>query len=200
MSKSLDTDTFSEALNGLRDEAFIASPKYGEQQWRARTHFELGGMKADGSYIQPLLAHPDVLLFKDKMVKAGRKLGIPLFASEVIRTKERQTMLYVQGVSKTPDASSHLYGLAVDIIHGLKGWDLTPKQWLLLHHIGNDICLRYGLYMTWGGSWRPDPVTGVGWDPAHWELAYWKDIKQLAPFSAGFDRKTGRPKRRPSGG
>ena len=65
--------------------------------------------------------------------------------------------------------SPHNYGLAVDIIHGTKAWDLTRKQWEIVGHMGKEVAAQLGVKVVWGGDWK-------FYDPAHWELANWRDI------------------------
>nr|WP_245369132.1 M15 family metallopeptidase [Agrobacterium tumefaciens] len=93
-----------------------------------------------------------------------------MFAHCVYRDDVEQQRLYVKGLSKAkPGQSAHNYGLAVDIVHGTKAWDLTRKQWDLIGHIGKEVAASLGIKVEWGGDWS-------FYDPAHWELANWRDI------------------------
>lgn len=105
-------------------------------------------------------------------------MGIPVFAHSVVRTRDEQTALYVQGVSKAKAGESmHNYGHAIDIIHSTQGWKLSKHQWLLLGHIGKEVAKRIGVKIRWGGDWDMDGIpvlddpTESFWDAAHWELA-----------------------------
>ncbi|MBX8785568.1 M15 family metallopeptidase, partial [Ochrobactrum sp. GRS2] len=63
------------------------------------------------------------------------------------------------------------FGMAVDIIHGTKAYDLDRKAWSLLSHIGKEISVQAGIPVTWGGDWK-------FYDPAHWELKNWKALRE----------------------
>lgn len=140
------------------DLGFMQSRKYTEQQWRA---------KREG-------AHPDLLEFERLLVKRLAKLGVPVFASEVWRDKSRQAELYVKGFTKAPPGKSpHQHGMAVDIVHSTKGWELTPRQWQLIGHLGKELAASKGIKITWGGDFKSL------YDPAHWELANWKELANV---------------------
>ena len=73
--------------------------------------------------------------------------------------------------------SAHNIGEAVDIVHGVFHWDMTPQEWAMIATLGR-LCLdRFNagrpkdaqLRLTWGGDWRSP------WDPAHWEI---RDYRQ----------------------
>lgn len=139
----------------MADPGFLRSSKWQEQQWRA---------KREG-------AHPDILEFERLLVAKLKKLGVPVFASEVWRDKSRQAELYVKGFSKAPPGKSpHQHGMAVDIVHSVKGWELDRKQWALIGHLGKELAIQRGLKVTWGGDFKSI------YDPAHWELTQWKEL------------------------
>lgn len=153
-------DTYREALQALRDKPFCQGVKYTEQQMRA---------DRDG-------AHPDILWFERTFVARMKRLDVPLFAATVWRGKDDQNAAYVKGVSKARyPYSPHNKGCAVDIVHGTKGWDLSERQWAIIGHIGHEIAAANGLKLTWGGKDHADDK--FGWDPAHWELSDWRDIR-----------------------
>lgn len=141
-------------MRALKDPSFCASERWLSCQNRAnRTG-----------------AHPDILEFEKRFMKRARKIGIPLFAHCVMRTSDEQNRLYIKGVSKARAGQSpHNYGLAVDIVHCTKAWDLSRKQWDLLGHIGKEVAAQLGVKIVWGGDWD-------FYDPAHWELRNWRDI------------------------
>jgi hypothetical protein len=145
------------------DREFCFSKKYGEQQFRA----------------DRFGAQPDVLKFERLLVKRAFKLGVPLFAHCVIRGGADQNEMFRQGKSKARAGESpHNYGAAVDVIHGTKAWALSRKQWLIVGHLGKEAAAAAGLAVVWGGDWS-------FWDPAHWELADWREIR--ARYSDGED-------------
>ena len=114
---------------------------------------------------------PRILEFERKLVKRARKIGVPLFAHCVIRGSADQNRLYREGRSKARAGESpHNFGCAVDLIHGTKGWNLTRNQWDIIGHIGHELAIQAGLDVVWGGDWK-------FYDPAHWELADWRKVR-----------------------
>lgn len=151
------------ALRGMVDRPFLASQRYQEQQQRANM---------EG-------AHPDIVEFTRCMVKRLAKHGIPVFASEVIRSPERQDDLYALGTTRAKGGqSAHQYGCAVDIVHSVQGWGLSEREWKLIGHVGKELIAQKGLRVesfAWGGDWG-------FYDPAHWQIADWKAQREQYPF------------------
>lgn len=143
------------ALANMRDKRYLKTARYGEQQHRANRR----------------LAQDQILVFEKRLVKEMAKLGVPMFAHEIYRTKERQKALFDAKRTKLLDGA-HMRGAAVDIIHSIKGWELTRQQWSLIGHVGKEIAKRLGIHLVWGGDWN-------FYDPAHWELKNWRE---LPPF------------------
>lgn len=159
----LGENAYADELRGMVDFPFCFSEIYGVQQGRAET----------------LGAQPEILEFSRKLIKRARKLGIPLWAHCVIRGSQEQNRLFREGKSKARAGESpHNYGAAVDLIHGTKGWNLTRKQWAIIGHLGKELAASLGLKVVWGGDWD-------FYDPAHWELANWREIR--AQYSDGED-------------
>ncbi|QCS37273.1 hypothetical protein [Tortoise microvirus 78] len=151
----LEVVDYGTALRAIMDGGFLASRKYREQQLRA---------DREG-------AHPVILDFERAFVRRLAKLGVPMFASEVLRAPERQNELHKAGNSKAKAGQSpHQYGMAVDLVHGVKGWGLDPRSWKMIGHVGKELARQNGWRLTWGGDWK-------FYDPAHWELANWKELK-----------------------
>ena len=149
-----DGDKYASELRGMIDRSFLLSERHKGQHNRA-----------DRSR-----GHPTLLEFERVLIKRFAKLGVPMFAHCVYRDDVEQQRLYVKGLSKAkPGQSAHNVGLAVDIVHGTKAWDLTRKQWDLVGHIGKEVAASLGIKVEWGGDWS-------FYDPAHWELANWRDI------------------------
>lgn len=158
---------FDDAIRGMRDRAFLASQNWQDQQWRANR---------EG-------ANPYILEFERVFIKRMAKLGVPMFAHEVVRTAERQDDLYAQGVTKAKAGqSAHQYGCAVDIVHSVKGWGLSNKEWALCFHVGTEVRKALGIALEWGGD-DPDINDAFDWDPAHWELDTWKIWKDQFPWT-----------------
>lgn len=148
--------TYSEALRGLVNKARLQSQMWAQQQYRAN---RVG-------------AHPDLLEFERVFIKRMSKLGVPLFAAEVVRSSQRQEELFALGNSRAKGGqSAHQYGCAVDIVHSIRGWNLAPKEWAVIGHVGKELIVSKGFAMTsnaWGGDWS-------FWDPAHWQIADWRN-------------------------
>lgn len=166
---------FSEALRGMVNREFLASEKHVHQHRRA--------IRAG--------AHPAILEFEKAFTRRMAKLGVPMHASEVYRTPERQNDLYALGNSKAKAGQSpHQFGLAVDLIHSVKGWNLDERQWKLIGHVGKEVAkkVRFGYldakgeYHTahvefeWGGDFQSI------YDPAHWQLVDWKQLRAKYPW------------------
>ena len=149
-----------EALARMANRGFLGSRRYAEQQWRAR---RTG-------------AHPDILEFESALVRRWEKLGVPMFTHECVRSAERQDELFRDGFSKARAGSSaHEFGCAVDVVHGVLGWNLDARQWGLVAHVGKEVAAQKGIAVVWGGDWK-------FYDPAHWELETWKQIKGGFPW------------------
>lgn len=159
----LDTpvpETFSEALAGMVNRSFLRSERYQQQQWRAN---RLGAL-------------PKLVEFEGKLVKRMRALGVPMFAHNMIRSAAEQEKLLRDGVSRAGGGqSAHNYGLAVDIVHSARGWDLKAKEWALIGHVGKEVAKACGVKVEWGGDWN-------FYDPAHWEVEDWRVLKGKFPF------------------
>lgn len=152
--------SFDGALRGMVDRPFLASQRWQEQQWRA---------SREG-------AHPVILDFEKLLIRRMGRLGVPMFASEVIRTPERQEDLYALGTTKARAGQSpHQYGCAADIVHSVHGWDLDQKAWALIGHVGKELAAQRGLKVIWGGDWN-------FYDPAHWELKEWREVWEQYPW------------------
>lgn len=146
---------YAEALRAMTDRAFCQSERYSDQQGRAERN---GAQQA-------------ILDFERKFISRCRKMGIPLFTHCCIRGSVEQNRLFKEGMSKARAGESpHNYGAAVDIIHGTKGWTISRKQWAILGHIGKETAAVSGISVVWGGDWK-------FFDPAHWELTNWRDVR-----------------------
>lgn len=157
----VDPPDMQAALRGMVDRPFLASRKWEEQQQRAWREE----------------AHPDILEFERCFIKRLKRQGIPAFASEVGRTAERQDELFALGHSLAKAGQSpHQYGCAVDVVHSVKGWGLANNQWALIGHIGKELATQKGIKLVWGGDFKKL------YDPAHWEMADWRDQRAEYPF------------------
>jgi len=158
--------TYREARDRMIDAKMIVSRKYQEQQWRA---LRVG-------------AHPQILEFGNYLVAKLKKLNIPVFANEYVRTAERQKHLKATGMSDAGPANGpHVWGCAVDIVHSVHGWSLSKKQWEFIGKLGKELAVARSIPIVWGGDWPPI-VEKVGWDPAHWQLKHWRQEMSGFPF------------------
>lgn len=145
---------FAEALRGMVNRQFLVTEKHVHQHRRA--------VRAG--------AHPAILEFEKAFIRRMAKLGVPMHASEVYRTPDRQNDLYALGNSKAKAGQSpHQFGLAADLIHSVMGWNLDQRQWKLIGHVGKEIAVQKGLKLEWGGDWE-------FYDPAHWQVKGWKAL------------------------
>lgn len=159
MDMPAETATFEAGLKAIRNLDFLKSPKYGDQQSRANRKG----------------AHVDILDFERALVRRLRKLGVPVFAHCVIRTSAEQDALFVQGNSKARGGQSpHNYGFAVDIVHSVSAWEIPAHAWAMIGHVGKEVAASLGVKVQWGGDWS-------FYDPAHWELADWRKLRDSPP-------------------
>lgn len=158
----VQSEGFAEALRGMVNREFLASERHVNQHRRAVRE----GM------------HPHLAEFERLLIRRLAKHGVPLFAAEVYRSPARQAELLVTGFSKLA-IGPHQFGLAVDIVHGTRAWNLDKRQWALIGHLGNELATQRGWKLRWGGDWDGDGGP-VDWDPAHWEVKDWKN--QIAGY------------------
>lgn len=112
--------------------------------------------------------HPLMLEFARALLQELDKRNMPFFANQYVRSQSEQEALYQKGVTKARwPKSAHNHGMAVDIVHYGRFWDLTQKEWAVIGLIGKEVARKRGLKVTWGGDWD-------FYDPAHWELSDWK--------------------------
>lgn len=145
--------TYSEALRGLVNRPFLASQKHQEQQWRANRK---GG-------------HPRLVEFERKLVKRCADVGIPMWCHTFVRTAQEQQREFEEGHSKDSpvDGAWPHMAYAFDLVHGVKAWGLTKKEWAVVGALGKEVAAAMGLKVDWGGDWR-------FYDPAHWQISGWK--------------------------
>lgn len=169
MTSNEPVKEYGAALRAMINRAFLESEKHQGQQWRANR---------EG-------AHPRILEFEKALVKRFASMGVPLFAHCVVRTPEDQTAAYVAGHSRIKGTDPYPHrAFAVDIIHGVKGWNLPEQSWDLIGHVGFEVAKNLGIGMVWGGDWDGDGDKSDQklYDPAHWELAYWRSLEPFPPF------------------
>lgn len=120
--------------------------------------------------------HPDIRTFYRRFNKELRDRGYPFFAHDLYRSPDEQISLKSRGVSRAgPGDSAHNWGCAVDIVHSQRFWDLTKIEWAIIGQIGKEISRKTNIPIIWGGDWS-------FYDPAHWELSSWRDIRREMKF------------------
>lgn len=116
-------------------------------------------------------AHPDLLRFQVAFCKELQRRNMPFFPIQFVRSNKEQAELLKKGVTKAgPGQSPHNFGLAVDIVHFGKWWNITRLQWAVVGMIGKEVARKMNIRVTWGGDWN-------FYDPAHWELSDWRELK-----------------------
>lgn len=115
-------------------------------------------------------ADPLIKQFAQKLQNELRSQQVPMIVSECYRSRSDQQKALAAGRSRAkPGLSPHQYGLAVDVVHAVRGWELTRKEWGIVGALGKEQARRMGLKVTWGGDFKSL------YDPAHWELEDWKN-------------------------
>lgn len=109
-----------------------------------------------------------ILAFTDLMYARMDRIGIPVFATEIMRSAERQEQLFLDGFSKVRVDGKHTRGLAVDIVHSIYAWDMSTEEWSFFGAVGKELAIQRGIRINWGGN--DGPGDRFNWDPAHWEL------------------------------
>lgn len=155
---------------------FLASSTYAGQQHRA------DWQQCD---------HRMRLLAAKVVLRAGQ-LGIPLYVHSAFRTEAEQDALVSRGVSKAPyPRSAHNIGEAFDLVHGVYHWELSPREWLFIHHLVTDELRKLNaklkrdqkLQINWGGD-DGSPQDKFKWDPAHYEVLDYRDRIRRMPVAA----------------
>lgn len=159
---------YAASIRVMKDEDFMETVKYEEQQHRAKRD----------------MAHPEILKFSDAMVSECKKLDIPLFPACIVRDRGEQRAMYAMGRSNNDGSGPYPHeAFAVDLVHGVRGWNLDSACWDVIGHIGAEISKRLSIPIRWGGDWDWNPSTPQRlYDPAHWELAYWRTLDPHPPF------------------
>lgn len=111
---------------------------------------------------------PDIVDFATAFLRDLQRRSMPFFVHCYVRSNAQQDTLYSQGVTKARAGQSpHNWGMACDIVHFGRFWELTQKEWAVVGEIGKEAARRRNIKITWGGDWK-------FYDPAHWELTDWK--------------------------
>src|SRR5688572_21788238 len=95
------------------------------------------------------------------IILQARALGLELMIFETYRSKERQEMLYQQGVTQLRSVGVHHFGLACDLVKRVNGRASWEGDFSLLGQ------LAYANELIWGGDWGNPSVRATFLDLAH---------------------------------
>lgn len=113
-------------------------------------------------------ADPELVRFLVAFLRELKRRGLPFYPHCLFRGEDEQERLFREGRSRAKwGQSAHNVGMAVDVVHFSRHWDLTEKEWAVLGLIGKETARKLNLKVTWGGDWS-------FYDPAHWELTDWR--------------------------
>ena len=127
-----------------------------------------------GVFAGSALTHCDVKQFWFAFQRDAAKVSIPLRVVWGYRTLEEQRVLHQRGVGTSPGNSAHNKGMAVDVIHMRRAWEMMPRDgWELLGAIGKEAARKTNIPMEWGGDFKSR------WDPAHWQIKGWRSQEPL---------------------
>lgn len=141
--------------------------------------------RADWAHCDPRLA-----VWSSMVIHMALKRQIPLYVHAALRDKATQDAHKKNGTSKVAyPNSAHNIGEAVDIVHGVLHWDMTPQEWRLIGVLGRLALDRLNaslkkenkLALNWGGDWK-------FYDPAHWEVADYRTRTAHKPRVAAIHR------------
>lgn len=104
----------------------------------------------------------------DQAIAAARAAGLPAIVYEAYRSAELQEAYYCRGRTVIPPTctvtnarsnlfSWHGFGLAVDVIHETKEWDVAPEWFAAVaEHFRAAGC-------RWGGEWKMKDLPHFQW-------------------------------------
>lgn len=141
------------ALRSLVNRDFLQTQKYEKQRWSANR---------EG-------AHLLIVEFAEALEKRMAYLGVPMYVHTMVRTKQEQRRLFEGGFTNhNGDHGFAHQHCAIDLVHGQYAWNMNVDQWAVIGHIGKEVARLRGIDIKWGGDWKRP------YDPAHWELAQWR--------------------------
>jgi D-alanyl-D-alanine carboxypeptidase len=95
------------------------------------------------------------------IISSAYTMGVPLMVFETFRSRERQQLLYQQGVTRLKEVGVHFYGLACDIVRSVNGEPSWKGDWAFL----GELAQANG--MIWGGNWGQPGVQHKFVDSVH---------------------------------
>ena len=110
------------------------------------------------------------------IIAEAKEHGTDFMVFETFRSKERQTVLYNEGVTKLKQVGVHHYGLACDIVLKEGGHPSWDGDFSLLGQLAR----KHGL--IWGGDWGNPNIKHTFIDPYHIQRC---SIKKQADLFSG---------------
>lgn len=115
---------------------------------------------------------PELMDLVRAVFKLARKRAIPLYVHTNYREPGLQRALMRQGVSQVSDGP-HQRSCAVDIVHAHYHWEPPSAFWEWFGNLVKEVARAHGTKIEWGGDFR------TLYDPAHVQLADWRDHKPI---------------------
>lgn len=124
---------------------------------------------------------PELRQLAEKIQKRMRAMYIPVYVHTCYRSPQLQAELQQRGFSEVA-MGAHQRSAAVDIVHNHFHWNAKREFWDLLGRVAkeeadkltirriDDPAKHQKLSINWGGDWKSL------YDPAHIELANWRDF------------------------
>lgn len=155
----------------LRAVSFLSSAVYSLQQYRA-----------DWQQCDPRME-----LLAARVVLRAAKLGVPLYVHSAFRTKAEQDEMIRRKVTKAPyPRSAHNIGEAFDLVHGTHQWNMTPREWAYLRWLVHDELRKINAKLP--KARKLELGQEISWDPAHFEVADYRDRIRRMPVQASLHR------------
>lgn len=153
---------YQDALRWMRRPKFLETAKWRQQQWSANR---------EGAY-KPLVA------WERAFVNRFRKLGVPVYCQEFVRSKFDHERLLTRKIIGHPFGEGpHNFGYAVRMVHSILGSDMPRICWEIFQHVGEEIAEATALDLEWCGPEHP----------ASWQMRPWKDWKYNPPVAYNGD-------------
>lgn len=144
-----DITTYPEAVKFLQDTDYLASMAFREQQWVA---------DREG-------CNPTLLRWIDTVLRQCERRGIPMWARTIVVARADHRRRFVLGeVECEFGADPHNHGLAVELVHAVRGTALPPICWRLIGDLGQEFALRVDLEIEQGSV-----------EPQQWVVADWRE-------------------------
>jgi hypothetical protein len=119
---------------------------------------------------------PLMRFFAGALILELKKYEIPMYVHTAYRSPLLQAELERKGMSQIRTQGPHQRGCAVDIVHAEYHWSPDGVFWDFVGEVGVRLIKKRSLPIEWGGDFRSL------YDPAHWQLEYWKEAPAF-----GFD-------------